>query len=99
MISGSTDKEVGESEPKETKGHKLFINVHHCGDWNSVFLGPSETPWGPSLRNLFPKDRRAGASFHPLGVTGGRVAAKRVFYHPLPQHTFGRLLLVAEQVL
>ena len=45
VISGSTDKEgEGESEPKETKGHKLFINVHHCGDWNSVFLGPSETP-------------------------------------------------------
>lgn len=80
---------MGESEPKERKGNKLFMNVHHCGNQSSVLLGSSETPWGPCLRISYPRTESLGPTSILCGLRVG----------PLPQHTSGLLLFEAEQGL
>lgn len=56
----------GGGEPKGRKGNKLFINVHHCGNWNSVLLGASEKPQVTCFGISFPR-QKGWASFWPLG--------------------------------
>lgn len=66
---------MGESKSRERKGNKLFIDVHHRGNWNSVLLGPSETSSGPCLRISCPRTEKLGPTCIFCGL---RVAPTRV---------------------